>query len=43
VTFTGGQLAVTMIVSCDAGVPTATSTTVSTGDNGTRTSAGDGD
>ena len=43
VTFTGGQLTVTMIVSCDAGVPTATATTVSTGDNGTRTSAGDGD
>jgi len=43
VTFTGGQLTVTMIVSCDAGVPTATSTTVSTGDNGTRASAGDGD
>ena len=43
VTFTGGQVTVTMIVSCDAGVPTATSTTVSTGDGGTRTSAGDGD
>ena len=43
VTFTGGQVTVTMIVSCDAGVPTATSTTVSSGDSGTRTSAGDGD
>ena len=43
VTFTGGQLTVTMVVSCDAGVPTATSTTVSSGDSGTRTSAGDGD
>jgi hypothetical protein len=29
VTFTGGQLTVTMVVSCDAGVPTATSTAVS--------------
>ena len=29
VTFTGGQLTVTMVVSCDAGAPTATSTTVS--------------
>jgi len=43
VTFTGGQVTVTMVVSCDAGVPTATSTTVSSGDSGTRTSAGDGD
>jgi serine/threonine-protein kinase len=43
VTFAGGQLTVTMVVSCDAGVPTATSTTVSTWDSGTRTSAGDGD
>ena len=43
VTFTGGQLTVTMVVSCDAGVPTATSTTVSTGDTATNTSAGDGD
>jgi hypothetical protein len=30
VTFTGGQLTVTMVVSCAAGVPTATSTAVST-------------
>jgi hypothetical protein len=29
VTFTGGQLTVTMVVSCDAGVPTATATAVS--------------
>jgi hypothetical protein len=29
VTFTGGQLTVTMVVSCDAGAPTATSTAVS--------------
>jgi hypothetical protein len=43
VAFTGGQLTVTMVVSCAAGVPTATSTSVSTGDSGTRTSAGDGD
>jgi hypothetical protein len=43
VTFTDGQLTVTMVVSCAAGVPTATSTTVSTGESGTRTSAGDGD
>jgi len=43
VTFTSGQLTVTMVVSCAAGVPTATSTTVSSGDSGTRTSAGDGD
>jgi len=28
VTFTDGQLTVTMIVSCDAGAPTATSTAV---------------
>jgi hypothetical protein len=43
VTFTSGQLTVTMVVSCDAGVPTATSTAVSTGDSGTRIPAGDGD
>lgn len=43
VTFTSGQLTVTMVVSCDAGVPTATSTTVSTGDSAPPTSAGDGD
>jgi hypothetical protein len=43
VTFTSGQLTVTMVVSCAAGVPAATSTSVSTGDIGTRTSAGDGD
>ena len=43
VTFTGGQLTVTRVVSCAAGVPTATSTAVSTGDSGTPTSAGDGD
>jgi hypothetical protein len=43
VTFTSGQLTVTMVVSCDAGVPTATSTTVSTGDSATSTPAGDGD
>jgi hypothetical protein len=43
VTFTSGQSTVTMVVSCYAGVPTATSTTVSTGDTATNTSAGDGD
>jgi hypothetical protein len=43
VTFTGGQVTVTMVVSCDAGVPTATSTTVSNGYSSTPTSAGDGD
>ena len=43
VTFTSGQLTVTMVVSCAAGVPTATSTAVSTGASGTPTSAGDGD
>ena len=43
VTFTSGQLTVTMVVSCAASVPTATSTAVSTGDGGTPTSAGDGD
>jgi len=43
VTFTSGQLTVTMVVSCAAGVPTATSTTVGTGDSATNTSAGDGD
>jgi hypothetical protein len=29
VTFTGAQLTVTMVVSCDAGAPTATTTAVS--------------
>jgi hypothetical protein len=40
VVFTGGQLTVTMIVSCDAGVPTATATAVSAG-GGTAGAAGD--
>jgi hypothetical protein len=39
VTFTGGQLTVTMVVSCDAGAPTATSTAVSS----TAVSTGGGD
>lgn len=39
VTFTGGQLTVTMVVSCDAGAPTATSTAVSS----TAASTGGGD
>jgi hypothetical protein len=43
VAFTSGQLTVTMVVSCAAGVPTATSTTVSIGNSATDTSAGDGD
>jgi hypothetical protein len=45
VTFTDGQLTVTMVVSCAVGVPTATATTVGTSasDSGTSTSAGDGD
>jgi hypothetical protein len=40
VTFTGGQVTVTMVVSCDAGAPTATSTAVS---NSVSTWAGDGE
>jgi hypothetical protein len=45
VTFTDGQLTVTMVVSCAAGVPAATSTTVGTSasDSSPSTWAGDGD
>jgi hypothetical protein len=43
VTFIGGQLTVTMIVSCDAGAPTATSTAVSAWGGATSTSTGDGE
>jgi len=43
VTFTGGQLTVTMVVSCDAGVPTATATTAGAPGNAAGTFGGDGD
>jgi len=43
VTFIGGQLTVTMVVSCYAGAPTATSTAVSTGGSAAGTFGGDGD
>jgi hypothetical protein len=43
VTFTGGQLTVTMVVSCVAGVPTATATTVNPAASAANTPAGDGD
>lgn len=43
VAFTDGQVTVTMVVSCDAGVPTATATTVSTGNSVISTPASDGD
>ena len=43
VTFTGGQLTVTMIVSCGTGVPTATSTTVGSGGGAASTWGDDGD
>ena len=43
VTFTGGQLAVTMIVSCGTGVPTATSTAVTSGGGAAGTWGDDGD
>jgi hypothetical protein len=43
VTFIGGQLTVTMVVSCDAGVPTATVTAVGTGGSAAGTFGGDGD
>jgi hypothetical protein len=43
VTFTGGQLTVTMVVSCDSGAPTATATAVSTGSSATSNWAGDGE
>jgi hypothetical protein len=43
VTFTGGQLTVTMIVSCGTGVPTATSTAVSSGGGAASTGGDDGD
>ena len=43
VTFTGGQVTVTMIVSCGTGVPTATSTAVSPGDGAASTWGDDGD
>jgi hypothetical protein len=41
VVFIGGQLTVTMIVSCDAGVPTAAATAVSAG--GAGAAGGDGE
>ena len=43
VTFIGGQLTVTMVVSCDAGLPTATVTAVGTSDSAAGTFGGDGD
>jgi len=43
VTFIGGQLTVTMVVSCDAGMPTATATAVGTGGSATGTVGGDGE
>jgi len=43
VTFIGGQLTVTMVVSCDAGVPTATVTAVGAGGSAAGTFGGDGD
>jgi hypothetical protein len=43
VTFTGGQLTVTMVVSCDAGAPTATATAVSISSSATSGPAGDGE
>jgi hypothetical protein len=43
VTFISGQLTVTMVVSCDAAVPTATVTAVSTGGSAAGTFGGDGD
>jgi tryptophan synthase beta subunit len=43
VTFIGGQLTVTMVVSCYAGAPTATVTAVGTGSNAVGTFGGDGD
>jgi len=43
VTFIGGQLTVTMVVSCDAGVPTATVTAVGAGGSAVGTFGGDGD
>ena len=43
VTFIGGQLTVTMVVSCAAGVPTATVTAVGTGGSAAGTFGGDGD
>ena len=41
VTFTGGQITVTVVVSCDTGVPTATTTAVSATAVGT--GGGDGE
>jgi hypothetical protein len=43
VTFTGGQLTVTMIVSCSAGLPTATSTAVGSTGSAASTWGDDGD
>jgi hypothetical protein len=43
VTFASGQLTVTMIVSCGTGVPTATSTAVSSGGGAASTWGDDGD
>lgn len=43
VTFTDGQLTVTMVVSCDAGTPTAATTTVSSWGSAAGTGGDDGD
>ena len=43
VVFIGGQLTLTMVVSCYAKVPTATVTTVGTGGSAAGTFAGDGE
>jgi hypothetical protein len=43
VTFSSGQLTVTMVVSCDAGVPAATATAVGTGGSATGPFGGDGE
>jgi len=43
VTFIGGQLTVTMVVSCAAGVPAATVSAVGTGGSAAGTFGGDGD
>jgi hypothetical protein len=43
VMFVGGQLTVTMVVSCAAGVPTATATAVGTGGSAAGAFGGDGE
>jgi hypothetical protein len=43
VVFVGGQVTVTMIVSCDAGVPAATATALSAGGTAAGTAGSDGD